>query len=277
MNERARDGTLCFNANVQQDSFGSELQSYTSSRSGVRICETLMPAGLRLEPHAHDTGQICFVLEGSYRENVAGNDLLLTPGMMHVRAPRQSHANSFSDEEDVLALLLSIDGDRWIGADFRFRLPARMIEDVVRDFRVELRRGDDAARAALEGLSLLTMARVARQSTERRNEPVWLDDASSLIARRFAEPLSLASLARSIGVRRGELSVAFRRFRDTSVGQSVRRARVENAKRLLATEQPLAEIAVLCGFHDQAHFTRVFRQLVGVTPGVYRARFVECK
>jgi transcriptional regulator GlxA family with amidase domain len=41
---------------------------------------------------------------------------------------------------------------------------------------------------------------------------------------------------------------------------------------LLNTDRSLAEIALRCGFYDQAHFTKVFGKLFGVTPGRLRSR-----
>jgi AraC family transcriptional regulator len=259
--------TACFNGSMQQDSFGSELRSYAAG--GVRVCETLMPAGLRLAPHAHDSGQICFVLEGSYLEQIGGSERLLGPGMMHVRAPGQPHANAFASEEDVLALLISFERARWIASPLAS--PVRMLDDVAGELRRELRRGDEAAHTALEGLALMTMARVARMTIPQKSEPAWLGDALSLIERRSAGPLSLTTLAQAIGIRRGDVAAAFRRHRGTSVGESIRAMRVRNAKALLLTNMPLAEVALQSGFHDQAHFTRVFRALTGTTPGAYRS------
>jgi AraC-like DNA-binding protein len=34
---------------------------------------------------------------------------------------------------------------------------------------------------------------------------------------------------------------------------------------------PLSDLALRYGWYDQAHFTRDFTELVGVTPGQYRA------
>src|SRR5260370_38674247 len=41
---------------------------------------------------------------------------------------------------------------------------------------------------------------------------------------------------------------------------------------LLNTNHSLAQIAQRCGFYDQAHFTKVFKALFGVTPGRFRSR-----
>jgi AraC-like DNA-binding protein len=45
--------------------------------------------------------------------------------------------------------------------------------------------------------------------------------------------------------------------------------RIDRARRLLLTGQPIASVAAAVGFHDQAHFTRHFAALVGTTPGRY--------
>jgi AraC family transcriptional regulator len=39
---------------------------------------------------------------------------------------------------------------------------------------------------------------------------------------------------------------------------------------LLSSELPLSAIAVDCGFADQSHLTRVFTNMVGAPPGVWR-------
>ena len=51
----------------------------------------------------------------------------------------------------------------------------------------------------------------------------------------------------------------------------VTRRRIERAQGLiLATKMPLGQIAVDCGFADQAHFTKLFRRLTGESPGEWR-------
>ncbi|MDH3295823.1 MAG: helix-turn-helix transcriptional regulator, partial [Acidimicrobiia bacterium] len=55
--------------------------------------------------------------------------------------------------------------------------------------------------------------------------------------------------------------------------QYVLRARVEQAARLLTdTDRSLADIAVSCGFYDQADFTRRFARLTSETPAQFRSR-----
>ena len=42
---------------------------------------------------------------------------------------------------------------------------------------------------------------------------------------------------------------------------------------MLNTREPLSQVALACGMCDQAHFTRVFRKVVGISPSVWRRQF----
>jgi AraC family transcriptional regulator len=253
-------------------SFGMELR--WTETNGVRVSETVMPAGLELQEHAHAPGQICFVLEGEYREQTAEGTHDLGPGAVQFHLPNERHSNQFSIHGDVLALLVSIDPLRWIEIHAGRPVTATSaIAGVVSDIRIELMNGDDAARAALEGLALLLLSRVARlEAGVAVDEPEWLSQAVAQIEHNYALPLSLASVAASVGIHRTTLASAFRRFRSASVGEYIREVRIRHAMALLHGRTPLDEIAYTTGFSDQAHFGRVFKKATGLTPGQVRAR-----
>jgi AraC family transcriptional regulator len=252
-------------------SFGRELRTWAFD--GIRVSETLMTAGLLLGEHSHDAGQICFVLEGEYRERTGGRDHELYPGMLQVRAPGATHSNVFSPADDTLTLLVSLDRARWIRVQkVRPLHPSSLLTALGREIREELRRADDLARISIESLVILTATRVSRLvDIDLEREPEWLGEAMAMIARRFAEPLSLVVIANHVGVHRATLAAATRRWRGVSVGAAIREARVRYAaETLIATKMSLAEIACTGGFYDQSHFGRVFRRATGLTPVAYR-------
>ena len=65
---------------------------------------------------------------------------------------------------------------------------------------------------------------------------------------------------------------AFRKAYGETIGDCQRRFRLEKARHLLCKGgMPLAEVALECGFANQAHFSRTFKAAFGSTPTRYRA------
>ncbi len=83
--------------------------------------------------------------------------------------------------------------------------------------------------------------------------------------------IRLEDLARVAGISASHFSRLFKQTLGETPHQFVMSYRVEQAKqRLQDLKQPLLEVALSCGFSDQAHFTRVFRQRMGQTPRQWR-------
>jgi AraC family transcriptional regulator len=83
--------------------------------------------------------------------------------------------------------------------------------------------------------------------------------------------LMLQDLADCAGYSPSHFSHLFRETFHIAPHRFVVSLRIERAKALLAQrDHSILEVALLCGFQTQQHFARIFRQLVGVTPGEYR-------
>jgi AraC family transcriptional regulator len=84
-------------------------------------------------------------------------------------------------------------------------------------------------------------------------------------------PLDLASLAKLANMSYSHFSKIFKLQLGVAPHQFILRERVAQATRLLReTKTKIVEIAFAVGFESQAHFTTVFRKLVGVTPRRFR-------
>ena len=95
--------------------------------------------------------------------------------------------------------------------------------------------------------------------------------ATEFIIGRLAEDISLSEPARACGLSVSYFSRAFKISVGTSPHRWLLLQRVLRAKSLLRDPaRPLAEIAAACGFADQSHFTRVFTNIVGASPGAWR-------
>ncbi|WP_314947305.1 AraC family transcriptional regulator [Bradyrhizobium cosmicum] len=83
--------------------------------------------------------------------------------------------------------------------------------------------------------------------------------------------IALQQLATELGLSVSHFSRAFRISTGLPPHQWLLRQRVKAAKQLMTVRDlPLSEIASSAGFANQSHFTRVFSQIVGVSPGAWR-------
>ena len=83
--------------------------------------------------------------------------------------------------------------------------------------------------------------------------------------------VALKEVARECGLSVGYFSYAFRQTLGVSPHKWLIEQRVVLSKEKLRDDGlALSDVATECGFSDQSHLTRVFRQKFGITPGAWR-------
>ena len=254
---------------------------FVHAHGDVAMHEGTFAAGQLLPCHVHDAPVISLVLEGAGQEEVGGHaravgaqDILLTPSF----AP---HGYRFGSRGRWFNIQLS---DAWLSrvVDGGHRLPD--VAQVVRSrsaaawaarVRTEVREHDATSTLAIDGALLLMLADLLRLPADgARRQPRWLrtieDSIESSLAAAVVTTPSMEELAAIAGVHTTHLLRTFRRHHGVTISNYVRQRRIERARAAVAKgEQPLSAIAIGAGFADQSHFTRVFRQAFGETPGQY--------
>jgi len=83
--------------------------------------------------------------------------------------------------------------------------------------------------------------------------------------------IELESLAATVELSLYHFARTFKQSEGTTPHTFVLERRLARARELLTrTDLSLSEVAFAVGFADQSHFTRRFRQMVGVSPGQFR-------
>ena len=178
---------------------------------------------------------------------------------------------------------------RYFALPDRLRLnpkAARAIEksykELIAEYRDSTIQGQLAARGALLGLLSQTLRWVERLPAPRKaghTGPApgeWTRIAAVLeyIDRNVAQRFTLGTLARKTHLSPVYFASLFRRHVGTSPMAFVRRRRIEIACSLLASgDAGVGEVAHAVGFVDPYYFSRVFKQIMGISPRDYRESF----
>ena len=133
----------------------------------------------------------------------------------------------------------------------------------------DLREKETALRSSLENL----LVRIARSFYSRNcyTGIRYVTDAKKFIYKSFQQPITVEGIAQNIGISRSYLEALFNRYMRGGIVDYVHAVRCDHAAKLLTTTGfPIIEIAMDSGFNNRQHFARVFREIYGVTPSVYR-------
>jgi AraC-like DNA-binding protein len=111
-----------------------------------------------------------------------------------------------------------------------------------------------------------------RPKMRRSALPKWrLKRAVEYIDTHLAETIGLEDVANAAGLTRMHFAAQFRAATGLRPHEYLLRRRIECAQQLLADEEySLLDAAQLAGFRSQAHFTTVFKRMVGSTPKSWR-------
>lgn len=247
--------------------------------SGLCLTEATHPPGLRLPLHSHEQAHFCLLSQGLYEEKCGRDVVVRKPGTLALMASGATHSNRIHNTgirffciemrrpwlERTNGHLRSFQGLTHFDKGSLPWLATRLY----REFRCE----DDVAPLAIEGLVLELLAGLARQGTGSENgAATWLKKAEGFVHDRFQQPISLVEVAEFAGVHPVSLARAFRRTYHCTVGEYVRRLRIEFAcQKLTGSDASLVDIALSAGFSEQSHFSRTFKRLTGLTPSTYRS------
>ena len=250
--------------------------------SGFRIRETAYLSGIKTPWHRHDRPYFAYTQRGVSTQTYPTETLQCCPGTLVFHPQDEVHRDTFLPPE-VRVLQIEIEPSRL--GNFKHplsllpsseNLAQPIVSCLISRLHGELRQLDELSPLILEGLVLellATLLRVTVGSVERKPAP-WLGRAEELIRERFAEPLRLSAIAGEIGIHPVHLAREFRRHYGCTVGETMRRLRIEYACReITRSTRPLAEIALAAGFSDQSHFSKTFRNVTGMTPSQFGSQF----
>jgi AraC family transcriptional regulator len=137
----------------------------------------------------------------------------------------------------------------------------------------ELEHSQEAAKSSIHRAASLLQAQMRYDRRDPSQAlPAWqMRLVEGYIEEHIDRQILVSNLSDLVDLSEAHFSRAFRLAYGAPPHAYIVRRRVELAAQLmLASRDPLTEIALKCGFHDQAHLSKQFRQLTGETPAAWR-------
>jgi AraC-like DNA-binding protein len=226
---------------------------------------------------AVEDGAVGFALASSQYVAPAGSAFLIPPGMVHTGEPATPggyvYRVLYLEPEQVAA-----DGGPPVIARPPARRPAQPVvtgDGTLFTRLARLHRLVPIPGHALEQGEALASATaavariVSPDSHGPRRDPRPVGRAADFIEAHWHEDFTLSDLAGAAEASRYHLVRTFHRQMGAPPSAYRRALRVAAAQRLLRGGERPADVASACGFYDQPHLNRCFKQAVGVTPAQY--------
>jgi AraC family transcriptional regulator len=263
---------------LASESFGGQTLM-SREIGGLLFVENSYLSGMKLSTHRHHNAYFCLVRQGGFSETSGGKSQRHRSSTLIFHPPNESHSDHFGKEGGrCFNIQLSSDWlNRFRARHAAFETPAHYREGILVQLATRLYHeckdiDDDISSIVIEGLALEIIGEAARAFTRSAEQaPRRLKQAQDFLHANFANSLSLATIAKEVGVHPTHLARLFRRNFRCTVGEYIRNLRVEFARREIATsDTPLALIASSAGFSDQSHFSKTFKRLTGYSPTQFR-------
>ena len=233
--------------------------------------------------HSHEELQIGFVEQGSSAitckalsfKMKAEQAIMIPPGIIHLCQPDEANRFRFT--------VLYIEKD-WFEAAFRIdlgrlkpqtsQLDPQTMQDKER-FISSFKSESDPMN--MESMAIMFLGGFIFRSFDL--QPLKEDSSpgqtklatiKKFIDEKFSEAVQLDDLVRISGMSKFSLLRRFKKQYKVAPHAYLVNKRVNHAKQLLLEGQTVAQTAVSCGFFDQSHFVKTFRQYVGIAPIDYK-------
>ena len=235
-------------------------------------------AGLMPQMHAHDYYELYYLEAGSREYFVedtifsveSGDFVLIAPGKLHRTGGEYGQRVLICFRESFLHKTFTAAATRRLLVCFEDLkiTPPPSRQDAFLAMLSKIEHAKDDEEFSLR-LGLLLQELGACGKTELSSDPV-----SAMVAyinANFSTIHNITQIAEHFYISKFHLCRVFKDAMKVTVIDYLNQVRIQNACRYLrSSTKDMGEIAMLCGFHDPAYFSNVFKKITGQSPSQYR-------
>ncbi|PFN19719.1 helix-turn-helix domain-containing protein [Bacillus cereus] len=128
---------------------------------------------------------------------------------------------------------------------------------------------NEAISPFLENALLEFSERVKNGNLKKHSKPI--NECQNYIFTHLYDDITLPTLAKIVTLNPSYLSSLFKKEVGISLNEYIQRAKVDESKKLMTfTKHSISEISTLLNFHDQSHFTKIFKKHTGISPKQFK-------
>lgn len=227
--------------------------------------------------HYHENPYFMYVLDGNMSDvNHKGRTKVPVGGLMfynwqepHLNEKKSTLGRGFHLELDRLWFdHHKLDINLWEGSQ---KVEHPELHHLVGKIYAEFRNKDLYSKVSIELLLLQLCEQMDQTNAPAyKSIPPWIKVLQEIV-HHSNEKLSLHYLSDQLGVHPVHISRSIPLYLNQSLGEYIRGQKIKRSMGYLVNPTlSLTQIAYECGFSDQSHFTRTFKNYFGCTPGAYR-------
>lgn len=239
-------------------------------------------------PHWHDAYTVPVIEAGAEQYRYRGSTFVAETGSLPVINPGEVHTGSRAVETGwrYRVFYLPVDFVQTLADDLAGSaqpmpwFSTEIVRDAdlterVRSAHRLMETGDDALAAEtalLDAVSTLLVRHAGQRPPVARmaSDAARVERMKARLVDDLTQPLSLADLARSVGLSTFHAARLFTREVGIAPHAWRNQMRLSRALGALRAGRPATEVAAASGFTDQSHFNRHFKKAFGVSPGRWR-------
>ena len=239
--------------------------------------ETEYTEGLASVWHYHENTHFSHILTGGSIEigecntqtQTQGDSMFYNPYMLHRNTRYKEGTRIFNLELEPgfykkNKLDYSSANIFWTSSDAHFK--KMMIVKSMSEFFI----GDNHSSLSIEQLCVL-LCQQSPVKSKLVKDRHWSSLLKEFMQENWNKPFTLSDLSDQVQIHPVTISRYFSKYFHCTLGEYARRIKVEKSFALIRNKRySLTQIAYDCGFTDQSHFSKTFKDITGILPKEYR-------
>lgn len=262
------------NAEIQKGKYSGMVTDVSSEAGVMASITTYQKSNFNQELHFHDNTHISFVLHGGCQEKKRDRYERLPGRITCYYAGEPHQVMNVADHSRHINIEIEpgFFQDHHIAESSLFAALSKNPDAkfLMLDIYREIVAADDLEKSSIH-LLLLNLIFNTNKFGSGDALPPWVNIVKERLNDNWNENTSLQELAETAGVHPVTISKYFPRYFSCTLGEYMRKLKIERSLALVKSpEASLTAVAYECGFADQSHFIRTFKQLTGFLPANYQ-------